>query len=222
MSIRIETFAVGPMDNNLYLLIDEANRTVVVIDPSLESDPALERARILREQGYTLGGIWITHGHFDHVHNNARWKREFGAPIGAHPADTFFLEFLREQSIWFGMPVPEVVPADFVIAPDAPPSLGNISPQILHLPGHSPGSVGFYFPELRTIISGDVLFAGSTGRTDLPEASAAQLADSVRRLYILPAETRVLPGHGPATTIGREKVANAVAAELMAQRPAKH
>jgi glyoxylase-like metal-dependent hydrolase (beta-lactamase superfamily II) len=220
MSLLFETFNIGPMDNNLYMVIDDDAKEFVVIDPSLESTPAVKRAEGLVAAGYRFVAIWNTHGHFDHVYDNARWKAAFGVPLYAHPSDGFFLEHLREQAIWFGFPPPEVVQPDFPIEPGSQElHVGSHHPQVLSIPGHSPGSVGFYFPDAQVCISGDVLFAGSVGRADLPGASEATLASSVRRLIHLPAGTRILPGHGPATTVAMEIASNQVAKDLLNRHP---
>lgn len=209
------------MDNNLYFVIDESAREFVVIDPTLASEPALKEAQKMAQNGYTCQAIWNTHGHFDHVYGNAAWKAALNVPIYAHPADRFFLDHLREQAIWFGFEPPAAVAPDFEIDPEQTwLQVGAVHPRILHVPGHSPGSVAFYFEQDGVLIAGDVLFAGSIGRTDLPAASEAELADSVRLLWNLPPETRVLPGHMNETTIGQEMKTNAVARQLLAKHPA--
>ncbi|RYZ80534.1 MAG: MBL fold metallo-hydrolase, partial [Proteobacteria bacterium] len=169
--LHVESYVCGPLQTNLYLLLDPVAKEAVVVDPSIETDEALQRAMEWRANGIRITAIWNTHGHFDHVYDNARWKAEFGVPIYAHPADSFFLEQLKEQSIWFGLPAPEVVKADFDIQAGTPLSVGGVPAQILELPGHSPGSVGFYFESQSLVVGGDVLFAGSVGRTDLPGCS---------------------------------------------------
>ena len=220
MSLLIETFSIGPMDNNLYLLRDDAARELVIVDPSLQSDPALSRVAELVRSGYRVTGIWNTHGHFDHVYDNARWKKAYPVPLLAHPEDVFFLEHLREQAIWFGMEPPEVVLPDGPLGPGIVVAVGAYSPQVLHLPGHSPGSVAFYFAAQQQCIVGDVLFVGSVGRTDLPGSSAPQLAASLRVLWQLPEDTAMLPGHGAATNLGQEIRTNEVAHDLMCKFPA--
>ena len=220
MSLLVESFSIGPMDNNLYLLRDDSALQLVVVDPSLQSEPALQRVAHLVQSGYEVTAIWNTHGHFDHVYDNARWKRAYPVPLLAHPEDKFFLDHLREQAIWFGMAPPEVVFPDGPLGPDTPVAVGEHAPQILHLPGHSPGSLGFYFAPQNFCIIGDVLFAGSVGRTDLPGSSAAALADSLRHVWKLPSATHMLPGHGAATTLGHEVQTNQVARDLMHQFPA--
>lgn len=213
----MQGFVCGPLQTNLYLLLDVESREAVVVDPSIETDEALQLAMEWRAAGIRIAGIWNTHGHFDHVYDNARWRKEFGVPIYAHPADAFFLDHLREQAMWFGLPAPEVVPADIEITPGKTLTVGRFSPQILELPGHSPGSVGFYFESEGFCISGDVLFAGSVGRTDLPGCSEADLAASVRKLFALPPTTRILPGHGGGTRVEVEMRDNDVARDLLSR-----
>lgn len=216
-SLHVESFVCGPLQTNVYLLLDPETREAVVIDPSIETDAVLRRAMEWRAQGIILRAIWNTHGHFDHIYDNARWKQEFGVPIYAHPADAFFLDNLREQSFWFGVPEPEVVRPDFDFVAGQTVIVGNHQAQVLHLPGHSPGSVGFHFEAQQLCVVGDVLFQGSVGRTDLPGCSNAELAASVRTLFEMAPETVVLPGHGEKSTIGVEKQENEVARELLAR-----
>ncbi len=216
-SLHLETFRCGPLDNNLYLLLDREARQAVVIDPSIGGDAALRTAQKWRDQGIQLSAIWNTHGHFDHVYDNAKWKTEFDVPLVAHPADASFLEHLREQSLWFGLPAPEIVAADQTFHDGQIVGVGTHRATVLELRGHSPGSVGFDFGAF--IISGDVLFKDSVGRTDLPLCSEADLAASVRRMFELAPPTRVLPGHGPQTSIEAEKRDNLVARDLLRRFP---
>lgn len=216
-TLQIESFRCGPLQTNTFLVIDTAAQQFVVIDPSIGTDTVLARARALQAEGFTLAAIWNTHSHFDHVYDNARWKTEFGAEVWAHPADAFFLENLREQSLWFGLPAPEVAPIDHALHPEDTLGVGDFSCRVLFLPGHSPGSVGFYFESQQLLIGGDVLFAGGIGRTDLPASSEADLAASLRRVFDLPPQTQVLTGHGEPTTIEAEKRDNAVARALMSR-----
>jgi glyoxylase-like metal-dependent hydrolase (beta-lactamase superfamily II) len=208
MSLRIETFVVGPLTNNLYMLIDDEAREVVLIDPSIDSDPALAQMRHLHSDGLRLSAIWLTHGHFDHVYDTALWRDEFPAPLLMHRADEFWLQRLREQSLWMGLPAARPVTPDGWIEAGTTQTIGGHGARVLHTPGHSPGSLSFFFEEQGICISGDVLFQGSVGRTDLPGCSQGELNDSLAQLCSLPDATRVLPGHGNATTIGIEKRTN--------------
>lgn len=208
VSLQFETFVVGPFPNNLYLVRDDAARELVVIDPSIKSEAALARVSQLRADGYGLKAIWNTHGHLDHVYDNARWREFFQAPILMHQADLFLLEHLREQAIWLGLPPANPVAPDQFLQAGQTLSLGAHQAGVLHLPGHSPGSVAFYFAEENLIFSGDVLFKNSVGRTDLPGCDERELQKSLRILAALPDKTRVLSGHGAATTIEAERAAN--------------
>jgi len=208
VSLRVETFRVGPLDNNLYLLIDDHNHEAVVVDPSIESAPALQRMRELLRSGVHFSGIWNTHGHFDHIYDNALWKAELAAPILMHRDDDFFVQRLREQALWMGLPPPTTVSPDHWLNGGETLKVGGYHAAVLLTPGHSPGSVTFYFAGDGLCISGDVLFQGSVGRTDLPGCSVEQLQHSLATLLQLPDATRVLPGHGEPTTIGLERRTN--------------
>lgn len=202
------------MPNNLYLLIDDEAREAVVVDPSIESETALKRMRELQAQGVKLTAIWNTHGHFDHVYDNAAWKSEFAVPLGMHPADLFWTQRLREQALWFGLPAPETVAPDFSFEDGQIVRVGTHAARVLHTPGHSPGSVSFWFEDENVCISGDVLFRGSVGRTDLPGCSDEELKSSLKRLSELAPQTRVLSGHGDETTIELEMKTNPFCRDL--------
>ena len=206
--LNIETFVVGPLPNNLYLLHDDEAGEAVVIDPSIGSDAAMQRMKSLQSSGVLLSAIWNTHGHFDHIYDNALWQQEFAAPLVMHAADNFLLERLAQQSLWFGMAPPERAVPDATLEDGQTVYVGNHVARVIHLPGHSPGSVGFFFENEGICISGDVLFRGSVGRTDLPGCSPDELQISLRKLAALPAATRILSGHGDETTIEHELAHN--------------
>lgn len=208
VTLKIESFEIGPFPNNLYLLIDEAAREVVVIDPSIDSQPAIERVQELEKEGMSLKAIWNTHGHLDHVYDNGRWKELFNVPVSMHQADTFLLEHMREQAIWLGLPAQNPVMPDHSFEHGQTVSIGSHQAQVIHTPGHSPGSVSFYFPKVNTVFVGDVLFRGSVGRTDLPGCDNGQLKTSLKTLIELPVGTRVLTGHGEETTLSAELATN--------------
>lgn len=212
-SWHLATQNCGPLQTNAYLLWQGTE--AVLIDPAIGADELVEQMRDLQKQGVKLTAIWNTHGHFDHVYDNARWKTEFDVPLYAHPNDAFFLQHLREQALWFGLPAPAVVTPDKTLEDGQELRVGELRVKVIELPGHSPGSVAFAFDD--HLISGDVIFTDSYGRTDLPGADASQLAASLRRIYELPPATRLLPGHGETTTVEREHQFNAAARALMAQ-----
>jgi hydroxyacylglutathione hydrolase len=216
VSLLVETFAVGPLNNNLYLLRAEGGDELIVVDPSLESDAARERVHQLHDEA-RLAAVWNTHAHFDHIYDNATWQREWDVPIWMHPDDRFWVERLREQSLWLGFPAPAVVFPNHPFQDGQVVHIGEIEAQVLCVPGHSPGSVAFWFPTESLCISGDVIFRGSVGRTDLPGCSTPQLMNSIRRLVqMLPPETRLLPGHGEATTLAEELRSNPFLQDLEA------
>lgn len=206
--LSVETFTCGPLANNIYLVIDHTAGEFVVIDPSIESTPALERANELQASGLRLQAIWNTHGHFDHIFDNHLWKSNFAVPLLMHDADLPFVERLREQALWFGFEPPEQVLPDQFLQSGQTLHLGQHEVQVLHTPGHSPGSVSYYFADSDFCVSGDVIFPGGAGRVDLPGASASQLGESLLLLTSLPDQTRLLPGHYSATTVGGEKADN--------------
>ena len=206
--LTVETFTCGPLANNIYLVIDSATGEFVVIDPSMESAPALRRAREMAAAGLRLTAIWNTHGHFDHIFDNHLWKSAFAVPLFMHEGDLFFVERLREQALWFGFEPPQEVAPDEFLQDGQILRVGAHEARVLHTPGHSPGSVSFHFAGNDFCVSGDVVFPGGAGRVDLPGASAAQLSESLQKIMALPDATRLLPGHYHATTVGHEKATN--------------
>ena len=199
------------METNSFLLWH--NREAVIIDPSIGADQLLQKMRDLQGEGVRLTAIWNTHGHIDHVYDNAVWKAEFGAPIFCHAADHSFLEHLREQSLWFGLAQPEVAQPDELLSEGQTLKVGDLTVKVLELPGHSPGSVAFEFDD--HLISGDVIFHDSYGRVDLPGAKAEDLARSLRRVLDMAPQTRILCGHGEFTSVEAEASNNAAARDLM-------
>jgi len=206
--LHIETFVVGPLPNNLYLLHDDIARQAVIIDPSIGSAAAVQQMKSLRNSGVLLSAIWNTHGHFDHVYDNALWKHEFDVPLVMHADDNFLLERLMQQAMWFGMESTERVVPDAAFHDGQIVRVGSHAARVIHTPGHSPGSVSFYFENDGVCVSGDVLFRGSVGRTDLPGCAPDELQISLRKLAALPAATRILSGHGDETTIEHELAHN--------------
>ncbi|MBW6457345.1 MAG: MBL fold metallo-hydrolase [Trueperaceae bacterium] len=197
---------VGPVAANAYLVTDEATGATVVIDPGDEA-PRLLAA--LAEAGRPPVEIWLTHAHFDHIGAVAALRETHPVPVRLHPADAPLYDNAEQQAGWFGMRVrpPGVAPVD--LADGERLALGGHRFEVRHTPGHAPGHVAFYAADAGVLFSGDALFRGSVGRTDLPLCDPAALDRSLReRLLVLPDETRVLPGHGPETTIGLERRTN--------------
>jgi len=208
---EIRVREVGPFQANCYLLTDPLTRDTVVIDPGAEGKAILA---LIREAGLKPVYIVLTHGHIDHIGAAGPVREATGAPLLIHRADS---EMLR--SPWLNLaalaPGGRVrLTADRVLADGDRLSFGGLTLDVRHTPGHTPGGISLVLdrePEGPSLcFSGDTLFAGSVGRTDFPGGDWDTLEDSIRRvLYALPDRTVVLPGHGPRTTVGREKRENA-------------
>lgn len=173
-------------------------------------DPGQEAAALLPQlatESWTLTAIWLTHAHIDHVAGVADVKAAVDVPILLHPADRPLYDNVEAQGMMFGLRLEQPPPPDGALAEGQTVSVGGCRFDVIHTPGHSPGSVSFIGHGLA--IAGDVLFAGSIGRTDIPGGDTRTLLDSIRKkLFALPNDTRVLSGHGPETTIGAEKRSN--------------
>jgi glyoxylase-like metal-dependent hydrolase (beta-lactamase superfamily II) len=202
----LETFTVGPLQCNCTLLGDREAGEAIVIDPG---DDVARIHRRLTELGLKLKQILITHAHIDHVGGALKLKKLTGAPILLNENDLPLLKMMEMQAAWIGVPTPETAPPDASLEDGLRVGLDRYPAEVLHTPGHTQGSVCLHFVPLRMVIAGDTLFAGSIGRTDLPGGNGRQIIDSIEtRLLALPDETKVLPGHGPATTIGQERRSN--------------
>ena len=202
----LETFPVGPLQCNCTILGDEAAGEAIVIDPGDDISRIHKRLTDLKLK---LKQILITHGHIDHVGGALKLKRLTGAPILLNENDLPLLKMMDMQAAWLGVTTPEVAPPDETLADGMKVGLEGCPAQVIHTPGHTQGSVCLHFGTLNMVVAGDTLFAGSIGRTDLPGGDGRQIIQSIEsRLLALPDETRVLPGHGPATTIGDERESN--------------
>ena len=201
-----KVLVVGQLQCNCSILGDETSREAIVVDPGADISRITS---ILAADHLTLKYILITHAHIDHIAGALDLKRRTGAPIYYNQSDLPLVKLMDVQAGWLGIPTPEVLPPDADLDHGTLIDISGISLQTLHTPGHTPGSVCLYLPDHALLLAGDTLFAGSVGRTDLPGGNPRQLIQSIHdHLLPLPAEVRVLPGHGPATTIGREKATN--------------
>jgi hydroxyacylglutathione hydrolase len=202
----LETFPVGPLHCNCTILGDEVTHEAVVVDPGDNIPEILAR---LHKHGLTLRQIVITHAHIDHVGGAVLLKKATGAPVLLNRNDLGLLGAMEMQAGWLGIPTPEVASPDASAEDGLTVGLTTLPAEVIHTPGHTPGSICLLFPQQQLLLAGDTLFAGSIGRTDLPGGDGRQILRSLRdRLMVLPETTRVLPGHGPETTIGEEKQSN--------------
>jgi glyoxylase-like metal-dependent hydrolase (beta-lactamase superfamily II) len=198
---------VTQFEQNCTLLWCEATKRAVVIDPGGDLP---DIARAIDQAAVTVEKIWLTHGHVDHVGGAAELKAKLNVPIeGPHRNDLFLLQNVVESARMFGIANAANVTPDRWLNEGDKVQVGELTFDILHCPGHSPGSVAFINADQHLAIVGDVLFAGSIGRTDLPGGSQQQLLKSIRdKLLPLDDNVTVMNGHGPVTTIGRERATN--------------
>jgi hydroxyacylglutathione hydrolase len=202
----LETFPVGPLHCNCTILGDEVTHEAVVVDPGDNIPEILAR---LQKHGLTLRQIIVTHAHIDHVGGAALLRKSTGAPVLMNQQDLGLLGMMEMQAGWLGVPTPQVAPPDASAEDGLTIGLATLPAQVLHTPGHTPGSICLLFPDHHLLLAGDTLFAGSIGRTDLPGGDGQQILRSLReRLLVLPDSTHVVPGHGPETTIGEERQSN--------------
>lgn len=194
------TRVVGPVQTNVHLLADARTREAIAIDTAIPSLAWISDE--LAERGWTLKLIVTTHGHWDHFGENAAVAEHTGAPIAVHPLDTYRLT--EPQPLWAPFEIPPCVPA-VELAEGGEIRFGEIRLTVLHTPGHTEGSVCLWSEDEGQLFSGDTLFAGGWGRVDLPGASPEQMVESLTRLTTFDDRLAVFPGHGPATTIGRER-----------------
>ena len=206
----LEHAAVAPFYKNGFVIGCEETREGALIDPGDEVDALLAAAV---RQRLTITRILLTHAHLDHVTGVARAKQALGVPVWLHQADNFLYEGIVEQGQMFGLQVEPQPPVDHFYDGEGPLRFGRYAVGVLHTPGHCPGGVCLAVSRVgepgATLFVGDTLFAGSIGRTDLPGGDMETLLRSIRQvLFTFPDDTIVWSGHGPETTIGRERRTN--------------
>lgn len=198
------TLPVTSFEQNCSLVWCDQTNEAALIDPGGDIGELLQA---VEDRGLTLKALWLTHGHIDHAGATGTLARTLTLPIiGPHTGDQFWIDALPQQSEMFGFPQAEhFAPTQWLQHGDTV-QIGRSTLQVLHCPGHTPGHVVFYSPELKHAFVGDVLFAGSIGRTDFPGGRHADLIDAIQnRLLPLGDEVTFTPGHGPESTLGEER-----------------
>lgn len=197
----IEQWTGPPVETHTYLLVDEPTRAAWIVDAPL--DTAATVLEHLRKHGLKAERLILTHGHFDHILDVNHYVQA-GIPVSISPREREMLQAPQTQMFGLPYPMPEFEPDESLGEGDSL-QLGSDRWVVWDVPGHSPGHVLLYNAESDLILGGDLLFRSGYGRVDLPGADPRQMAQSLRRLLDLPDQTRVLPGHGPETTIGTER-----------------
>jgi hydroxyacylglutathione hydrolase len=205
--VIVETFPVGMLQCNCTIVGDETTREAIVIDPGDDPDVIVER---LNFHNLTLREIVCTHTHIDHVGAIFELQQKAGVRAAIHQADLFLFEKLDVQAQWLGMPAPQRGAIDHFLTDGSAISCAGVEMGVIHTPGHTPGSTCFLLPgDRNTLFAGDTLFLGGIGRTDLWGGSTPQILTSIKnRLLTLDDDTLVITGHGPSTTVGRERRSN--------------
>lgn len=208
MSLKIHVLPAGPIETNAYLLTDAARGEAVLIDAP--GDVWVDVEPILTREGVKLTELWITHGHWDHMQGAAEVVRASGAKVSAHPDDKVLLETPGVMEVFLPgtIRLAPVKTDRWLVEGDMIDALGRRW-EVRHVPGHCPGSVLFWSATDGVAFSGDAIFQRSVGRTDFPGGSMEKLANSIKtRIYTLPDETVLYPGHGDATSVAEEKAGN--------------
>jgi len=202
--VKVFSRTVGAFRENTYLVIDDDTGDAVVIDPGDEGDAIVA---MIESSRATLRAVWLTHAHLDHIGAVSAVRRRFGdVPVHLHPLDRPVYDAQSFFAESYGVPFEQPDAPDRELAHGDVVRVGNLSFDVIHLPGHSPGHVVFHGNGI--VFGGDVLFAGSIGRTDLPLANPAHMQESLNKMAALPPDTIVYPGHGDATSIGAELSSN--------------
>lgn len=214
--MRIVSATGGIASTNCFLIADEKAKQAVLFDaPDHTVGPVLDEAV---KMGWDVVGLWLTHGHFDHIADHAEVTKRFpNAEVLIHPLDE--PKLMQPHSRVF--PLPFVIPArnaDAYVQDGQTLAIGQIDVRVIHTPGHSPGHVCFHLPDHRILVGGDLIIMGAVGRTDLPDSDPAALYASIRKVMQLDPRTQLLPGHGEPSTLAQELAQNPYVNEAMQGR----
>ncbi len=206
--MHLHVLPAGPIQTNAYLLTHPARGEAILIDAPGEIWEEVQP--IIASEKVRLTELWLTHGHWDHTQGSAEVIRETGAKVRAHPDDRVLIENPETMRRFMSRTMTvDPIRVDAWLRDHEILHVLGLKVEVRHVPGHCPGNVLFYVPEAAAAFVGDALFAGGVGRTDLPGGDTSVLMASIRnQIYTLPDETQVHPGHGPSTTVGREKATN--------------
>jgi glyoxylase-like metal-dependent hydrolase (beta-lactamase superfamily II) len=204
--MQILTNNGGLASTSAFLIADEQTNQAVLFDaPDHTVAPLLGEAK---RRGYDLIGLWLTHGHFDHIADHAEVTKAFpDAKVLMHALDVPKLRNPRSSMF----PLPFVIPPrepDDLVEDGQKLAIGSLAVEVIHTPGHAPGHVMYHFPDQRVLVGGDLIICGAVGRTDLPDSDERQLIDSIRKVMRLPDETQLLPGHCSPGTLAHERETN--------------
>jgi hydroxyacylglutathione hydrolase len=207
--VEIKTFNFNPFQVNSYLIYNESGKCIIVDASCYEKSEMEELSTFIEERGFKPILLLNTHGHVDHIPGNSYLSKKYSIPIAMHKEDLFLLENAVEHGLFFGFEISKPPDPTMFLAHGETLSLDSEQLEIRHAPGHSPGSVLIYSPNDKFIITGDVIFSGSIGRTDLPGGDYDVLMNSIRKQVLtLPDDTLIYPGHGPYTSVKAEKLRN--------------
>ena len=207
--IHVRSFTFNPFEENTYVVYDDT-REAIIIDPGCyEKEEQQELSDFIKSEKLKVKLLLNTHCHIDHVLGNYFVKHQYNVPFLIHPIEVGVLRAVKSYASNYGFPGYQEILPDSLLNEDELVQFGNTSMKVIFLPGHSPGHVGFYDEATGQLIAGDVLFYHSVGRTDLPGGNTETLLNSIhQRLFHLPDNVVVFPGHGQTTTVGEEKVNN--------------
>ena len=207
--MKIENIVVGQLQVNCFISYDEDSLEAMVVDPGDEPDKII---KFIEDRKLTVSRIVCTHAHFDHIGAVRRLKEKTGAPVMIHKGDADIYMRADKQGTLWGFHIEQPPEPDIFVNDGDEIAVGRSRFKVLHTPGHSPGGICLYGEGV--IFTGDTIFAGSVGRTDFPGGSVTDLKRSFSEIISMPPETRIFPGHGPLTTVKREKKYNFFVQEL--------